>query len=206
MIDTGLREYGSGVLSRITFAVAQTRRTTAGSALVRLVTALSALAALLIAVPIDLMGVWVALALPLAAGVGLFPRTRIVSLTLSLSVLGWLVSTLGLGAPVTLWRIAGLTVALYATHSGATLGAVLPYDCTVAPAVLWRWAGRTLAVVAAGLVVGVGGLVLAVILPGASSVVGPVVGSAVAAGLAFLLAWNVRRRDPRDTSGPAPGE
>ena len=43
-------------------------------------------------------------------------------------------------------------------------------------------------------VVGVGGMLAATVLPAFSTIVGPMVGSLVAAGLAFLLVWHVRGR------------
>jgi hypothetical protein len=49
-------------------------------------------------------------------------------------------------------------------------------------------------VLGASLVVGLGGYGAAAVIPGARSTVGPIVGSAVAAALAFLLVWYLRRR------------
>jgi hypothetical protein len=49
-------------------------------------------------------------------------------------------------------------------------------------------------VLAASLAVAMGGLAIADQLPGTRTAIGPIVGSLVAAGLAGLLAWHLRRR------------
>jgi hypothetical protein len=193
-LDVGLRSVGQGLVSRVTYAVRTARRTTAGPALVRLVTGLAALASLVLAVPLSAVGAWVGTLLPIAVGVALFPRTRWVSVTALLTVLAWLLTTVVFGEPVTPWRVGALGVAVYAMHSGAALAAVLPYDSVVAPGVLLRWLGRTGAVLGASAVIGLGGVVAAAVVPGARSALGPMIGSAVAAGLAFLLVWHLRRR------------
>jgi hypothetical protein len=193
-IDVGMRNLRQGLLSRVTFAVGQVRRTTAGPALVRATLATAALAALAFAVPLADLGSWVGLLLPVGLGVALFPRTRWVSIVALLAVLGWLVTTVVLGEPVSAWRLGGLGVALYVMHSAATLAAVLPLDAVVAPGALLRWLGRTGAVLGASLLIGLGGYATAAVVPGARSAVGPIAGSAIAAALAFLLVWYLRRR------------
>jgi hypothetical protein len=193
-IDVGLRNLRQGLTSRATYAIAQTRRTTAGPALVRLVAGASALVALALAIPLEAVGSWLYLLAPVALAVALFPRTRLVTIVASLVVLGWLGSTIAFGEAVTPWRLAGLAAALYLMHVAATLAAVLPYDCVVAPATLMRWLGHTAAVLGASLALGLGGLVAAAVIPGTRSILGPIVGSGVAVGLAFLLVWYLRRR------------
>jgi hypothetical protein len=193
-IDVGLRNLRQGLLSRVTYVVGLARRTTAGPALVRTGIAVAALAALALAVPLEELGAWVGLLLPIALGAALFPRTRWVSIVALLAVFGWLVTTAGFGEPVTPWRLAGLAVALYVMHSAATLAAVLPLDTVVAPSVMLRWLGRTAAVLGASLAIGLAGYAVAAVIPGTRSTVGPIVGSAVAAALAFLLVWYLRRR------------
>jgi hypothetical protein len=193
-IDVSMRNLRLGLLSRVTYLIAKARRTTAGPALVRLTVAIAAVVALALAVPLADLGAWVGLLIPIGLGVALFPRTRWVSLVALLVVLGWLVTTVAFGEPVTPWRLGGLAIALYVMHSAATLAAVLPLDTVVAPGALLRWLGRTAAVLGASLVIGLGGYAVAAILPGARSSVGPIVGSAVAAALAFLLVWYLRRR------------
>jgi hypothetical protein len=194
-IDVGLRNLRLGVLSRVTYAVGRARRTTAGPALVRLTLGLAALAALAFAVPLAVLGgAWIVLLAAIGLGVALFPRTRWVSLVALLVIVGWLVTTVVFGEPVTPWRLGGLAIALYAMHSAAALAAVLPLDTVVAPSVLLRWLGRTGAVLGASLALGLGGYVVAAVIPGARSAIGPIVGSGVAAALAFLLFWYLRRR------------
>jgi hypothetical protein len=193
-IDVGMRNLRQGLLSRVTFAVGQARRTTAGPALVRLTLTVSAMAALALAVPLADLGAWIGVLVPIGLGVALFPRTRWVSIVALLVILGWLITTVVFGEEVTPWRLGGLAVALYVMHSAATLAAVLPLDTVVAPSALLRWVGRTGAVLGASLVVGLGGYGAAAVIPGARSTVGPIVGSAVAAALAFLLVWYLRRR------------
>jgi hypothetical protein len=193
-LDTGLRDVGSGLLSRVRYAIAQARRTTPGPALVRLIVGLSALGALVLAVPSSAITSWAGMLVVLALGVAMFPRSRWVGLVAILVSFGWLVTTLAFGDPVTPWRLGALMVALYVMHSSAALAAVLPYDCSVRPAVLLRWAGRTGAVLGASLALGLGGMFMATVLPAFSTIVGPMVGSLIAAGLAFLLVWHVRHR------------
>jgi hypothetical protein len=193
-IDVSLRNIREGVLSRVTFAVGQARRTTAGPALVRLTLTVSTLAALALAVPLGDLGAWVGLLLPIGLGVAVFPRTRWVSIVALLVILGWLVTTVVFGEEITAWRLGGLVVALYGMHSAAALAAVLPLDAVIAPGALLRWLGRTGAVLGASLVIGLGGYGAAAVIPGARSSVGPIVGSGVAAALAFLLVWYLRRR------------
>jgi hypothetical protein len=179
------------------------RRLSAGPALVRLVAAVAALGALTLALPLEaalssavpsaLIRIGVTL-VAVSVGVGLFPRTRWVSLV-AVAVIGlWLISTIGLGEAVTLPRVGLLAAALYLMHAAAALAAVLPYDCWVAPAMLLRWLGRVGRVLGLSLLVGLGGMAVTGQLPAVRSVVGPIVGSAVAASLAGLLAWHLRRR------------
>ena len=193
-IDVGMRNLSRGVVSRVTFAVRQARRTTAGPALVRFTAGLAALGALALAVPLQAIGAWMGMLLVIAVGVALYPRTRWVSIAALLAILGWLATTVAFAEPVTPWRLGALGVALYGMHSAATLAAVLPFDCVVAPGVLLRWLGRTGAVLGASLVIGLGGVVAAAVIPGARSTLGPILGSAVAVALAFLLVWHLRRR------------
>jgi hypothetical protein len=193
-IGADLREIGPGLLSRVVVGAQRARRVRPAPLLVRLTAAAAAFAALVLALPIEAVAAWAGLLVPIALAVALFPRTRWVTLVALLVAGGWLVTTLAFSEPVRAWRLGALMVALYVMHSGAALGAVLPHDGAVAPGVLLRWAGRTGTVLAASLVVGLGGLLASAVLPSARSVVGPIVGSAVAAGLAFLLAWHLRRR------------
>jgi hypothetical protein len=184
--------------ARIGDFTTRARRTAIGPILIRLVAAVAGLAAVLAAAPPDLP---VAIALRLAgigglaaAAVGVFPRSRWVGLFLIGVVFEWLGTTIVFAEPAGLPRVGVLAAALYLVHSAAALGAVLPYDCVVPASVYLHWAGRVTTVLVVGVVVGVGGMAVAAFLPSARSVVGPIVGSVIAAGLAGLLAWHVRRR------------
>ncbi len=194
-----LRAVAEGIRSRISYYAAQSRRTTPGPVLVRSVAAVSALGALALAIPSsvlsssDLSRTTVVL-LPAALGVGLFPRTRWVTLLALFAAGCWLVSTIGFGDPVEVERVGLLTIALYVMHSASALAAVLPYDGVMETGVLLRWARRLVGVLAASVAVGLGGMVLAGQLPQARSVAAAIVGSVVAAGLTGLLAWHLRRR------------
>jgi hypothetical protein len=178
------------------------RRISAGPALVRLVAAVSALGALTLALPLQELSsavpsVLIRLAAVLVAmslGVALLPRTRFVSLVALAAIVVWLISTIGYGEAVTLPRVGLLAAALYLTHAAAALAAVLPYDCLIAPGLLLRWLGRVGSVLGLSLLTGLAAMAVAGQLPAVRSVVGPIVGSAVAAGLAGLLAWHLRRR------------
>jgi len=126
--------------------------------------------------------------------VGLFPRTRWVGLLLSTVVVEWLTATIGLESAIGPVRLGLLAVGVYLTHAVAGLAAVLPYDSLVAWPVVWSWAGRVLTVLVVGVGVGLGGWGLTAVLPSTRSVVGPIIGSVVAAALAGLLAWHLRRK------------
>ena len=193
-IEASVRNVGRGLIGPVTVALGQVRRLTAGSALVRFTTGLAALGALALAMPLREMGEWVVLFPPIAIGVAVFPRTRWVSLVALLAIVGWLFTTIAFGGPVTPWRLGGLAVTLYVMHSGAALAAVLPFDCLVAPGTVLHWLGRTVAVLGASLAIGLGGLLAASVIPSTRSTYGPIAGSAVAAALAFLLVWHLRRR------------
>jgi len=194
-----LRTALGGIRSWVLYLVSRARRTTPGPALVRLVAAAAALGALALAVPADVLSSselprTAVILLPAALAVGLFPRTRWVSLVAVCAIGGWLVSTIGFGDPVHVGRVGLLASALYVMHAAAALAAVLPYDCLLASGVLFRLAVRVCGVLGVSLVVGLGGMSFAGQLPQARSVVGPIVGSIVAASLAGLLAWHLRRR------------
>ena len=197
LLDTGLaaREVATAGLLRA-------KRVSAGPALVRLVAAVAALGALTLALPFEalssatpsvLIRVVVALA-GLSMGVGLFPRTRWVSLVAVAAIGLWLIATIGLGEAVALPRVGLLAAALYVMHAAAALAAVLPFDCLIAPGVLVRWLSRVGLVLGLSLLVGLGGMAVTGQLPAVPSIFGPIVGSVVAAGLSGLLVWHLRRR------------
>lgn len=191
-----LREAGAGVWSRIAAWTGQARRITAGPAFVRVLGALSAIAGLALAVPAEVAGSpRFLVAAPVALGVALFPRTRWITVVLLLTVFAWLVTSIAFeDGPVSIGRVAAIGLSLYLTHACATLAAVLPYDSVVSPGLLARWALRTGAVLALSLGFGAGAMAVLDQLRPVQSVVGPIVGSVIAAGLAGLLAWHLRRR------------
>jgi hypothetical protein len=195
-IGSDLRMTRFGVVGRLGVQARRLRRLMPGPALVRLVAMTAAGAALALATPVELLTARPAMLLvPAAIGVGLFPRTRWVTLTALLAVLGWLLSTLAFDVPVEAWRVGLLAAALYVMHSSAALAAVLPYDCLVTPGTLLRWLGRTLGVIGISVGVGLAGLLATQQIEPTRSVVGPIAGSVVAALLAGVLAWHLRRRD-----------
>lgn len=169
------------------------RRATAGPMLVRLAATLAAGAAITAAAPEGALQASPALALvPVALGVGLFPRTRWVTIVALACVFSWLIATVGLEEDVTAARLGTLAVALYLMHSAAALAAVLPYDTIVAPVVLLRWALRTLLVLGASLCFGLAGLIALSGLESIPTLLAPIAGSLVAAALAGMLAWQLR--------------
>jgi hypothetical protein len=195
MTESNLRERAAGIRSRVVHVIGQAGRISAGPAVVRLIAAVAALVALMLSVPTEygLAARLSLLAVPVAAGVGLFPRTRWVTVVAVVAVLAWLTSTIGFDDAVALWRVALLAAALYLMHAAAAMAAVLPHDSIVPGRILVRWAGRVGAVLGVGLVLGVGGMAIVSQLSPVQSLVGPIVGSLVAAGLTGLLAWHLRR-------------
>jgi hypothetical protein len=193
---------GAGARRQLADLAVRASRTAPGPALVRLIATVATVVAFGTALPADVLhagraGVIVRLLVvivPVAVGVGLFPRTRWVGFVSLGTVLLWLLATIGFDDPVDPLRVGLLAASLYLLHSAAAMAAVLPYDCVVAPRILLRWAGRVLTVLAVALPLGIGGTAAFALLPSEGSVVGPIVGSVVAAGLAGLLAWLLRRR------------
>jgi hypothetical protein len=131
---------------------------------------------------------------PFAIGVGLFPRTRFVTVTALLALLLWLLNTFTDDTDPSLAHVGLLAAALYVMHSAAALAAVLPYDAAVSRDVLLRWAGRASGVTAVGVGTGLAGMAVLGRLPSDRSVVGPMVGAIVAALLVGVLTLQLRRR------------
>jgi hypothetical protein len=188
----------NAVRTAVVTPVEMARRASAGPVLVRLIAILAAVGAAVVAAPPVLLEAQLP-AFAIVAGaagsmVGFVPRSRWVG-TFLLGVVGlWLVATIGYGVAADLARVGGLAACLYLTHSAASVAAVLPYDAVVPGRVLRRWAGRVATVLVAGLGVGVGGMALVGLLTQIPSVVGPIVGSVVAAVLVGVTAWQLRRR------------
>jgi hypothetical protein len=189
-----LRSAGSGLASRVRRLQTMIARATAVPLLVRGVTFVAALVATVLAYPpAALFQASGMLLVGLAALPALAPRTRMVTLFLLVTVVGWLGATTGYGEPVTLWRLLGLAGSLYLVHSTAALAAFLPYDAIVSPGVLLRWFARAGVVVAATAVAAVYALVAAQLLSGRETMIATLVGFGVAVGLAALLARLLRR-------------
>lgn len=190
-----IRSVGTGVRDRAVDFLTMVRRTAPGPAVARLCAAIAAAGALIVAAPPPLRTAGsMAGFLVIAAGVGFLPRTRWTTIVILLAVTEWLVSTIGYGEPVTMVRIGVLAAGIYAMHSAAALAAVLPYDAIVAPGVLLRWLVRSVAVVVGSLAIALGGMAVLQQLRPAPTLVAPVIGSLIAAALAGLLAWHLRRR------------
>jgi hypothetical protein len=170
-------------------------RATAGPALVRGTVFASALLALFLAFPAEVVRSGnVGILLMLAVLPALRPRGIFTTFTVLAAAVGWLTATGVYGEPITIWRLTALAGALYVLHTTAALASVLPYDTVVAPAVLVGWLLRAGAVLV--LTAGFAGAVVIGVLPLAASgtfLAASIVGLAVMAGLAFLLAY-LRRR------------
>ena len=188
----------NAVRTAVVTPVEMAGRASAGPVLIRLIAILAAVGAAVIAAPPVLLGPRLpafAIVAGVASGlVGFIPRTRWVGSYLLGVVVLWLVATIGYGVGTDLARVGGLATCLYVTHSAASVAAVLPYDAVVPGRVLRRWAGRVATVLVVGVGVGVGGMALVGLLTEIPSVVGPIVGSVVAAVLVGVTAWQLRRR------------
>jgi hypothetical protein len=192
---TEFGEVGEGARDVFAMMVERVRRTTGTPALVRVLAGSAALVALAVALPDEFSavpGAWPIVAV-VSAFVGLAPRTRFPTLVIMLAVLAWLVRTIWFEPDTALWRLLLLTAALYVSHTGAALAAVLPYDALVTPGVVGRWLRRTSVVVGFSLALALAMVTIAGQLQSVSSVILPVLGIIVAAGLAALLAWLLRR-------------
>jgi CDP-diglyceride synthetase len=189
--------------------VARVRRTSPGPALIRCIATFAAATALVTALPWDRMAgagasqyVRVGIAVMcVSALVGLWPRTRIVSLV-ALGVVGlWLFSTLAFSEPIGLVRLGLLSASLYLTHAAAAFAAVLPYDCVLARGVLVRWLVRVGRVLAVSLALGLGTMAATDQLSPVRTQVGAIIGALTAAGLVGLLVWLLlRQRSDADDS------
>jgi hypothetical protein len=194
-IGTDLRDLGVGIGSRVMAFLASVRRTTPAVLLLRLLVTGPLLAAGALALPeaVTFSRRFIAVAV-LAVLAGAFPRTRIVGTALLAIGAAYFVTSFAGSGSLALWRVLALAATLYVAHCSAAMAAVLPHDCAVAPGTLARWASRTLLVLATSLAVGAVGMALVGQLQSVSSIIGPIVGSLLAAGIAGLMAWQLRRR------------
>jgi hypothetical protein len=169
-------------------------RATLGPLLVRVGVFVAALAGIVVAFPTALLAEYFfGLLIVLAALAAWLPRSPWVTVTVVVTVGGWLGSTIWYDEPVALWRLIALATFLYLTHSLAALAALLPYDAIVPVEVVGRWLSRALAVV-------LGSAVLAILVLTAADragdrafLVAALAGLAVAVGAAALLATLLRR-------------
>ncbi|GAA1794271.1 hypothetical protein GCM10009682_15070 [Luedemannella flava] len=195
-VPYSVEEVLGGLRARTHATSRAVRRTAPGPALVRGLAGAFAVAVLLLAAPepfVEVPWTW-GIAVVLGAAVGLAPRSSVVTLVVLLVAVAWLTSTLVYQEPAPLWRLILVAAAIYPVHTGAALAAVLPYDAVVAPGVLSRWAGQTAAVLAGGVGIAVGGVLLASRVAGWSPLVAPILGLLAIAALAVVLAWLVGRR------------
>jgi hypothetical protein len=170
-------------------------RAAAAPLIVRCAIFLTALTALAVAVPTELVSGRQVLVLPLLAlWPAVAPRGRGATVVALLTVIAWLGSTARYGEPVTLAPVVILSALLYAGHSLAALAAVLPYDVLVTAEALARWLSRTLLVVVFSSALSVLALMVAGVGGGRPFLAAALAGAALAVGLAALLAWLVRRR------------
>jgi hypothetical protein len=126
--------------------------------------------------------------------VALAPATRIVTVVLTLAVLGWMVGYMGRLGDLSPLTVVVFTSALYLAHSSATLAAAIPTDAVVSPEVLVRWYGRAFVIVAASAVAAL------VLILGASMIAGfngtfvaSLIGLIAAAALVIALVRQARR-------------
>jgi hypothetical protein len=182
-----VREFATGRVRRLRVMAG---RAMPGPLLVRLTVWMSALASLALAYPLgvllDLRGVMALIVV--AALPALAPHTRVVSSVLLVAAAGWLAGTTYYAEPITPWRLIAVAGALYLTHTGAALAAVLPYDTVVSPRVLTGWLLRAGAVIAATAAFALLALAGAARLGDATSVVAAVLGVVAVVPLGWLLA------------------
>lgn len=176
------------------------RRVTLGAFGLRVLVVLTGLAALLLAVPVDVrttpvpLGAMVVLALAAAVG----PGSWFATLLELAAIAAWLAGTFGAGEPVTWPRLTALALLLYVHHVLCVWSSAVPLDTVLVPQV-WRTGalrlaavGGATAVLSAGalqlagrldLTEGVGELAVSVAIP-VLGVVGAIV---LAAALTYLL-------------------
>ncbi|MGW0432998.1 hypothetical protein ACWDV4_10700 [Micromonospora sp. NPDC003197] len=183
------------VSGRVRAAGTAASRMTLMPLLVRFGAFLTALGALLVAYPAQLLTTrLLPVLLVVALLPALFPRRAGTTIAVLLAVGGWVISTSRYGEPVVLWRLLTLAALLYLTHSLAALAALLPRDAIVAPAVPVRWVARALGVLLATGVLAVLLTTLAERTGDGTFLAVALAGLAVAVGVAALLAWLLRRR------------
>jgi hypothetical protein len=178
-------------LARLSGAV---RRTAPGPILVRGGVYASALLALLLAWPAEIVtGRGFLVLIAVAALPVLAPRSLVVTLVILVAVAGWLAATTAFGEPLTYLRLVPLAAALYLVHTLSALAAVLPYDATVSPGVLTGWLARAGIVVLLTAALALFAVAIPVYLGDARYLAASLVGLVMMAALAGYLARLVRR-------------
>ncbi|GAA4248464.1 hypothetical protein [Dactylosporangium darangshiense] len=182
-----LQEYFFGRINRVRDTA---DRAAAGPLLVRLFVVVFAALSLALAFPAELLHNVVAIGLAgfFALLPGVFPRTRLVGLTIFLCVFGWLLATFLYGEKSSVVGLIGLSTAMYLMHSLAALAAVLPYDAVLSPGVLSGWLLRAGAVVAVSAIVSVALMLVVKLTVGPVFLVASLVGVLAAGGLAYVIA------------------
>ena|GEM_PF-835016 len=175
--------------------VAAARAAGPAAVLVRVLVFVTALLALLLAWPPATIGVRaVPLLVALALVAALAPGGPLPAVAIGAAALGWFLRSGPHGGAAELARTGVLAALLYLVHSGAALGAVLPYDTVLHRGVLLPWLRRTGLVLVLtaffGLVVGV----IVVNLAGLRYPLLSLAGLAVLAWLLVYLARLARRR------------
>jgi hypothetical protein len=165
-----------------------------GPMLIRLGVWGSAIAAYLVAMPDDVvftlrgaLGLAVLAVLP-----ALFPRGPVVTATIVVAVVGWILATTAYFEPITSYRLTALAGLLYLLHTSAALAAVVPYDAVVSPGVLARWLVRAAGVVAVTALFGAGAFAGARLVPAETFVIASVAGVALAGVFAWLSTRSAR--------------
>ena len=196
MILHDLREMRSGLVSRIHRWRAMIARATPGPLLVRGGIFFAGVLAMVLAYPSTVVFArYGILLLVLATLPALFPRTMIVTPVILVAAAGWVIATVGLGQPVTLWRLVALAGALYLMHNAAALSAQLPYDAIVAGEVLLRWFARSGLVLVGTAVLAVYLLVIDELLSGRVTLLATLAGFGIAIGITLVLARQLRQVD-----------
>ncbi len=195
-MSTGLSPTASRVMIRLRRLHRFGQRVRVGPALVRTTAVAAGTAALLVPMPPPLMsGAMVAFAVVVATLAAALPRSTLVTVLEVVSVVEWVAHSLLYGYAVSLAQLIALTAVLYLHHTTSALAAVLPIDAVSAPTVLLGWLGRTLAVVVLSVVLGLLALSIPRLVGGAPSLWAPLLGLATAIGVAFVIAYELHRRD-----------
>jgi hypothetical protein len=172
-------------------------RTAPGPLAVRAMVFFATAAGLWIASPAAFVSFRLVLAIVIVALLpALVPNGRVVGTVLTGIVALWAVSTLAFGEQADASRTFAVACALYLTHSGAALAAMIPYDAVVDNQVIIRWAGRAVLVIASSAVITAFIVIMAPRLTPTTSILVLIGGLAVVAALVAILAKAAGLRRP----------